>query len=607
MIDLLANAIRENLKEFDTREIYEWAEGGNIVLPASYAMPGEFRVAPSRHLIEPFKAIKDPAVRHETVVKPVQSGGSLLADISVPWFVRNRPGPVMWNFHAENMAEDHARDRAIPVMKGCRDLQSILPRDPRKMGLHGAEFPHMTVYIQGATPSELQSKSIMLLINDELWRWAPGRYAWALARVTAFERVGMSKVLDISQAGNAGDDLDKNLKAGSNEEWENQCQSCDRHMFPELSGRRDDGSEWGMMWDTNERTRPGGKWSMAQVLPTVRFSCKHCGHVHLDSPRLKANWNLTGQYVARNPNAPRQRRSHRWSSISIDPWVGLVEQFLEAMDAYHLGIVDPLVSFKQQRLAECNDPERLHAGEQTKVETYDVVSDWPAEVVRGMKIDCQENCFWVEARQFASDGESRQLFFGKVSTEEEVRAKQIELKVPDNCTFADIGYSKKEKGTEVRRIYEMICRFNWCGLKGEDRDFYPHETITRSGARAFVNKLYSTAKWGDPQSGKVEQGRRFAKYFLWAKGPVNEIVKRLREGKGAKWVNPPDSKEHTRQLFAENKRQAINKKTGRLEWVWVQTRRDNHAFDLWGMFVVFCLMHPKIAFKTEFTLVGTCK
>jgi phage terminase large subunit GpA len=586
----------------DEREIYEWASGGNVTLSDEYAMPGPFDVAPSKYLIEPFKAIKDRSVRVVTVLKPVQSGGTLLADISVPWFIRNRPGPVMWNMQTDEVAEDHAKARAIPTIRNCRDLQSLLPSDSRKMGQHGAEFPHMSLYIQGSTPAQLQSKSILFLINDELWRWVAGRYKWAMARVTAFERVGISKVLNISQPGVAGDELDTEYKKGSQEEWNIECEHCQFYYFPEFTGRRTGekaeklGAEWGMKWDTNEITRPNETWNIAEVIKTIRYECPECGKASYDSAKLKAQWNASGRYAQMNPNAPKYLRSFRWNSIPIDPWANIVEQFLEAMEAYHRGIVAALVTLKQQKFTEPDDPEKLHAGERSQTETYEIQSDWPDEVARGLMVDVQEEHFWVEVRQFAKSGDSRQLFFGKVSTEDELRKIQQDWKVSDNCCFADSSFIKKDN-KNLRRVYAMLCRFNWTGFRGEgERLSYPHE----AGVGKFVYKLYSKPEWGDPQSGKALAGRRFAKYFKFATNPVADIVKRIREGKGAKWVNPPNSAEHTRQLFGEQKRKVINKKTNREEWGWVQTRRDNHAFDLWKMFVVFCLMHPKIDLQTEF-------
>lgn len=599
-MDNISKALADAFEAIDGRPIYEWAGGGNIVLPPAYAMPGEFDVRKSRYLIKPFDSIQLHTKRIVSVKKITQSGGTLLADISVPWFIKNRPGPIMWNMQTDEIAEDHARDRAIPVIRACRDLRALLPADPRKMGQHGAELPHMPLYIQGSTPAQLQSKSILFLINDELWIWKPGRLKWALSRVAAFERVGMSKVLNISQAGKKDDDFDRIWKKGSCEEWAVQCDGCRKHFAPLWSGDRADGTKWGMIWDTNDRTRPGGKWNFNELFPTIRYTCPHCDHYHQDTARLKALWNLTGQYLATNPGADPANDSYHWNAIPIESWTNLVEMFLDAMDSYAQGLVAPLVTFLQQRLAENDDPERTHAGENAKTEVYDVQSDWPDEVQRFMHVDVQEDHYWAEVTQFAADGRARQIHFGKVSTDDELKELQKLWRVPDNCVFVDVGYQRNTKsrvdGEQTRRIYAMICKYNWCGLKGEDRTAYPHAA---GGNNKIVYRLYSTPKWGDPQSGKVEAGRRFAKYFLFASPAVSDIVDRIRRGKGVAWTSPPGSTEYARQLFAEQKRKKFNDKTGREEWTWVRTRRDNHAFDLCKMKVVTALMSPLIKLDTS--------
>ena len=602
-MDTISKAFASGFDYIDDREIYDWASGGNVKLGNAYAQPGDFDVRSSRRLIAPFEAVKSYSVRVVTIVKSTQGAGTLVPDIAVPWFIKNRPGPIMWNMQTDEVAEDHARDRAIPTIKNCKALAGLIPRDTRKVGIHVAEFPHMSLYIQGSTPAQLQSKSILFLINDELWIWKPGRYQWACSRVTAFARVGISKILNVSQAGEKGDELDVEYRKGSQEEWCVQCQNpdCAKHFFPEWRGRREGkeaerlGAEWGMMWEKNDVTCPGGVWNMPEVEKTIRYECPFCAHRHLDTPALKAQWNLTGEYFSKNPNAPARLRSFRWNAIPIDPWADLVQVWLDAMDAYDRGVIAPLVSFCQQKLAEPDDPERTHQGEVSTVDSYDPNSDWPDEVQRFMLVDCQEDHFWAEGVQCAANGDDRQLFFAKITTDDELRKVQQDHKIPDNCVFLDVGFAKKDR-RNVRRIYEVICKYGWCGLKGEgNRDGYPHYI---NGAT--VMRLYSKPNWGDPQMGKALQGRRFAKYFLFASDPIADIVKRTREGKGAKCVILPEtSKEHTRQLFAEQKRKAINKKTGREEWVWVQTRRDNHAFDLWKMKTVVKLMSPKIKLTAE--------
>lgn len=567
----------------DTREIFDWA-AENIELPFSYARPGAFNVQSSRYLIEPLRAMRDNGIRKVTVMKAVQTGGTLIADVAVPWFVANNPGPILWNMQTDPVAEDHAVSRVIPMLQGCKSLKALLPTDPRLMTKSGVMFPHMPLWINGSAPAKLQSKSVLLLINDEVWLWDSGRLQWAMGRVSAFERVGLSKVLTISQPGDKGDDFDEMWTDGTMEEWEVQCPLCNGYFVPQWNARRDDDTTWGVKWDTNDTTRPDGAWNMPAVLETIRYECPSCRGEFKDGLQLKTHWNSTGRFTKTNPNPSPAHRSFRWSSITVDAWTSLVTQFIKAKVAMDSGVDAPMKVFIQSRLARPYDPEARVAGERMKAESYDVQTDWPDAVARFMTVDVQAEHYWVEVREWAANGESRQLHWGKEFTEDGLVELQQRLGVPGNCVFVDTGF-------DSRRIYGMLVRQGWTGFKGEDRDFYTHTVKTPKGS-GRVMRFYSEAKYGDPAMGTSGQGKRFARFYMFASPGVKQVVCKLRDGKGPKWRSMPD-REYEKQMFAE-RRQKVTDKFGRDKWVWAVVRKDNHAFDCACMQVVCAFMHPKV-------------
>lgn len=589
-IPLTSRVWCDTLSPIDTREIHEWALEC-IELPHSYAVPGPFRVQASRYLIDPFVALRAHGVRKVTVSKATQTGGSLLFDVAIPWYVTNNPGPILLAMSTDEVAVDHMQSRILPVMRACRALQPLLPSDPRLLTRNGVVFPHMPFWAYGSAPAKLQSKSVLFAIGDEAWLWEPGRLQWLEARVSAFARVGLSKLLLISQPGDAGDDHDRAWRAGTMEDWAVHCTLCGHLHVPEWSGRRDDGTPWGMLWDSTDQTRPGWQWDPTQVAPTIRYECPSCRNSVTDSISLKRAWNETGRYVQGNPSPEPAHRSFRWSAITIDPWEPMVRQFLSAMDSMHAGVFPPLRAFIQQRLARPYDPDALLERQQRKVEVYDVQSDWPEEVVRFMTIDVQHDRYVAEVRSWAADGESRQRWWGDVHTEESLVELQEQHRVASNCVFIDTGF-------DSRRVYAMILRHGWAGLRGEDK---PHYRLRLNDTA--VHKVYSSAQWGDPGQGTAAGGRRYAKYFFFASPTVKDILGRLRMGKGVKWLYPKNP-EYERQLFAEQKRSAIDKKTGRESWVWVQVRKDNHAFDTGCMQLVVAMMHPMVDLPELQSLTG---
>jgi len=80
----------------DRRPIYEWAHD-NLILPPSYAIQGRFDVSVTRPMIAVFDAIQNMMVRKVRFRKPPRFGGSLIADISIPWVCCNAPGPIGWH------------------------------------------------------------------------------------------------------------------------------------------------------------------------------------------------------------------------------------------------------------------------------------------------------------------------------------------------------------------------------------------------------------------------------------------------------------------------------------------------------------------------------
>jgi phage terminase large subunit GpA-like protein len=565
----------------DHREIYDWA-AENLDLPAIYSRPGPFCVHSSRYLIEPLKSLRDDTTRRVTVMKAIGSGGTLIADVAVPWFILYRPGPILWTFATDDQASEHATSRMIPLIRSCAALRPLLPHDPRLIGRGGIQFAHAPLWVGGSAKSQLQSKQVLLAICDECWLWESGRLEWAEGRTTAFRRVGLSKFLVISQPGVVGDDLDQHWKRGTCEEWQVACPLCNALFVPTWSARREDDTEWGIRWDTNEVTRPAGVWNVQELLKTVRFECPHCRGELRDGVALKSGWNTSGRWVVTNSSAEPGHRSFRWSALIIDSWENLVQQFVSAKDATRDGVYFPMRTFVQQRLSRPWDTETAPIEGTLAVGAYDAQAAWPSAVARFLTVDVQEVGYWAEIREWAADGASRQLFFGRLGTETEVSEKAKGFAVRANCVFLDCGF-------DTRRVYEILLRNQWTGLKGEGgRDFF---RLKIKGAS--VNRLYSDRLLGDPGMGTPAQGRRYAKFFLFAADSAKGVLVKLRDGKGPGFQSLPNP-DYQQHIFAEQRRKVTDKKTGKERWGWVQVRRENHGFDCSCMQVVAALMHPKI-------------
>jgi hypothetical protein len=572
----------------DRRPVYEWARD-HVQLPGAFTITGQFNADLSRNLLAVFDALQDDLVRSVTLVKPTRGGGSLVADVWLPWIIANDPGPAMWTHQTDKIAEDMAETRLMPILNHCRPVAALFPEDRHAKRKTEIIFSNgMPLYVQGPSIANLQSKGIRYLINSELWMWKPGRHADALARVGDFEQIQNSKVFNESQAGIEDDDLDLAYKAGSQSEWHIPCLSCGHFMPLKWTAHRPDGTRWGMVWDDNERTRDTeGNFIKSEVIASVRFECEQCGHPHPDSARTRAEWNRLGKYVALNPRASRRDASFHFNALILRDWSKLVAKWIDALEAYRRGVWEPLVEFTQKELAEPWAELRVQLGQPHTAVNYEVNSEWPDESARFLTVDVQsEGVFWAVIRAWSKSGESRRLWFGKLFSFAEVRDKQLAFRVRDNHTLLDSGFEAKE-------VYFQCVKFGWIALKGEDRRSFTHK-VKRAGRIEYVLRSYSEPSKGDPEKGTVIAGRRFAHLIRWSVPTIADRLKRLRDGKGAKWLVPSvtgeeqivSEEEYNRQMSAEYKKQKVNRVTGRREWIWVCPSGNNHLSDAERMNVV---------------------
>ena len=571
----LRSALKQAWSIPDRSTIQAWAER-NVTLPSAFTVSGRFAVGQSRYLFGPLDALGDDLVRTVTVVAPVRSGKTLIADVWVPWIICCDPGPCMFNLQTDVIAKRHAETRQRPILDACPLVVQYYPVDRHKLRSQEIIFRHgMPLYIQGPSIGNLQSVGMRYQINDEIWMWEPGRHAQAVARTGDFEAIGSSKVLNISQAGIIGDDLDTEWRRGHQGEWHVKCLGCGHQQPAVFSGWRDDGSRWGMTWDDVPATRDKlGRWIVSAVLPTVRWACRACGHAHVDDDRTHAQWALGGEFVPMNPTAPRHLRSFHWTGVVTRRWSLLVEEFLEAMNALKSGVVEPLMTFTQKRDAQPWAEEMVNrARPAQRTEIMD--STWKDEAARFLTIDRQaEGLHWGTVRAWSKIGESHRLWFGKLYSEAEIEGKAAEHKVRANHVFIDSGYDSK-------LVYAMCVRHGWIALKGDQAQFFAHH-VRVNGARRSIMRSYSMPFRADPEIGRTHEGRAFAVLIRWSNRTIKDRLQRQMD-RGL-WIEPPAvpgdemEAEYATQMRGQWRKMVRDRRTGKQTWEWLDNGND-HARD----------------------------
>jgi len=566
----------------DLRPIPEWALD-NTDLQAPLTITGPFDVSRSRHFIEPLAALQDDHVREVNILKPVRGGGTLIADIWVPWTRANDPGPVMFVLQTDPIADDHFTKVLMPTLESVPAIRSEIDSlDRFKITARKIEFNDGNhLHVNGPSIGNLQTNAFRFLVEDECWLY-PDKMADAEGRVGDFQKLENSKILRVSQGGpKDGVEMDhcawgRAYRRGSVHEWEAACPLCNAFYEPIFTGQRADGSFYGITWD--KIMLPNGDYDIAKCAGTGRFECPHCNGPVLDTPRTKSEWNRTGRYkLATEEN--RKRKSFHWEAVIDYPWDELITLWLDACNAERRGDLKPKLQFYQKRRAMHKDEESLlrgglHFGRQV----YEINTDWPEEKARFLTLDRQEeDLFWWTVRQWSLE-KSRKLGFGKAYGFAECERIREKFKVPPNHTFCDSGFLPKGDNG----VYIACIKFGWRAVKGDDKFSFTHQ-----GPKGYeLQKCYAPLTWADPGSGTADQGRRRCPLILFSKYQLNQQVQRLID-QGV-WMEPQNSedpemeKEYAAQMGSRIKQSEYNPKTGQTK-VWWKESKNDHARDLANM------------------------
>lgn len=576
-------------------EIYEWANK-NLWLPPAYAQPGEFHVETSKHLIEPFKAIRDPSVRLVGSEKVVQTFGSGLFDISIPYLLKNKPGPILVVMQKDDVANAHAKTRIMPVIRSARCLEGLMPRVAGTASTQELILKTgVPLWIYGPAVSGLQSKSIRYSFGDECWLWEPGVWENFSRRKDAYERIGNDKTVLVSQGSEnqivngveVRNFFDAIMRDGTDEWWCQPCPVCKEFFIPKLEYLNEEGERYaGLMWDANGNQ--------------LRYVCPKCKQSFEDSASLKSHWNDTSRYFSQNPNPKKGHRTFHWGAIAFKGWDKLQSLYIEAMQALKNGSVEKLKALIQKEMAETWLDRQSIQRIVLQPTGFGEKSSWPDEMVRLMIVDVQNDHFWVLIRAWAGDSRSRLMLFRKVHTWSELRTIQQEFAIRDEGVFVDNAYGRRT--AEVNR--ECYC-FGWNVMRGSDYREFDHIEVDPNDRKKTikVKKLWRQppapeALIGMHTEDLAELKNRFSEKALakfnrgdyrvecveWSGPSIKEIFVTLRDAKEINGVKPSEFLAYDgvpncyRKQIAGQERRMRNDRFGRPIEEWVKVS-DDHAFD----------------------------
>lgn len=577
---------------------WKWCEK-HITLPSAYAVPGPFRA--SKWQREVIDAIQSDHVREVWLLKNIQGGGSLIGDILVPCIAVNDPGPIMWTFQSDDDAKEHVKMRWWELANKCKPFAAILPASRHDKNTQEIYFGGFSLIVNGANLNSLQSKSIRYKINDELWlpQWQ-SLYQHAKGRVSAFEEKEVSKIINISQAGYSGDVMDRGYKSGSQKVWSYPVDGYDEAVPLLFGGDYQDGesapagdagakvgrNRWGIVF-ADDAKRADGTYDIARAVETVRYRCRLTGREWDDSAATRAFWQDKGTFAAMNPTHAPEIESFWINALLTRPLKMLVAEFLAAMHAARSGNLDPMRDYVMKREARPwvvkSDTVELRTENASdySLNDYHNGEEWAGEVDRCMTVDRQRGRngeaphWWAEARAWDQQGNSRQLYFGRVDTVEALDEIRERLRIHPRKVIQDAGY-------DTNSVYSDSLRFGWSCWFGDSRESWDH--VMPDGSR--IKLPYSPAQRAAVPGGTIS-------YMRFSQDYAKDILARLMKGGGQKWElakdTPPSYYEHCK---AEQKKET---RPGVWKWEKVTSHADNHGWDCSVMQVVFGLVRKILA------------
>ena len=572
------------------REILSIAEWGeqNVFMDRTAAMQGRWKLSTTPWAVYALRAFQDPAIRDMTSMACSQGAKTARALVCLAWLIKNAPGPVLWLTGDDDLAKKASQERIMPTLERCPPVKDLLSPSRCDNGIWTIRTSLCTVDISGAQSSTaLEQNPYRWMLLDECRQFPEG----SLQKVEKRQRTYPNgKRFKFSTPAESGDEFHESFRAGTQCEWVFPCMGCGEwlplvwnvkfSMLPE---------EWrtkGMIrWDENELTRPSGRWNSDELVKTIRYECCKCNHHHRDSARVRRHILDAGRYESMNLNAPKEKWSEHWNAM-LPGWIrwrDLVDEFLAALELEKVGNTEPLKVFVCETLAEPWSEGQQYDRKDVITAGYHlgVVTELKEWEFIFLMVDVQAYDFWHVVRGWKSNGDSRLLSRGRLSTWGDIRDKAKEFSLTD-AQAKFVYLDSRFKGVEVRREAAMQ---GWTCLMGEDRRNYSHQSRGH-----VVHRIYSEPRVIDPSIGTSDAGGRPCVEFLFGDTSAQDLLQRQLDGIGTKFDIPGDvGDEYQKQIRNEVKVLRKNKITGREGWEWKRIG-PNHLRDCEKMGVVAACM-----------------
>lgn len=542
---------------------WQWAER-YVDIGKISPVPGMFKSDTAPWIKEPLEKTQDNRIRRIVARCAAQTSKTTLAMIAIANWIANDPGAIQWVMAAQDEAKTFANTRMIPFLEGCKPVAEQIPKQRKNNKTLEINFPEAPLLITGAnSKSKLQGNPKRYLALDEVRNYPKGALQMALKRTENFWN---ARELITSTGDAEGDDVDREFKEGDQRRYFVPCPHCSQEW------------EWSfkqLRWDDNEETRPGGVWDFGQLPKTIRYVCPACNGEIRDNFSVRKQMAMAGKWVPTNLKAPSDRVSYTWSALvnPLRPWKRIIEEFLTATEAMKTGVIEPMKTWVTETMGD-SWREDVAFGDGIKIGDFEAADVWDKEVARFMTVDKQKDHYWVLVQAWAQDGESRVVFFGRLTTDADLIQCQREFKVKPQAVAVDCGFEQNE-------VFQLCCANGWRALKGDDRKAFNFFDKTKTPPERQLLPYSWPPMVGRAGLGTEQYRHQSCPLILWSNPTFKDILNRLKNQLGAPYGIPKDiDPDFVRHMSSEFKKLVLDKKTGRQVRRWVAIKgRANHGWD----------------------------
>jgi len=550
---------------------WEWMET-NIELGPETPYPGPYSTDFTPFVRPVIRDVMDDANSQVTILCSAQSAKTQTLIALVLYIVANDPGSMFWVTAAADEAKEFSKTRLKPALEACPGTRDLMPTVANKQGTVLLQLLTMTILLRGSnSKSKLQSTPVRWLVLDEVRNYALGALDLVLKRVRSYWN---SRIVRISTADQVNDAMHQAYLEGSQTNFHFTCPHC-KHSQPFRFSRKtsvlypEERQRGGLIWETNEDTKPGGVWSWKKVVKTVRFECEECAGEIWEKDR--DDLADTIHPVDYNQDPEPGHRSYHWNALIVPwiPWADIVVEFLKAIDAMKRGSIEQLKAFITESLGE---PFELTGERPIESEIYarhrgrtygepyvrgEYWNETKEQIVRVLTADVQGSkgghIKWA-IRQWCQTYDSRLVNYGIALDFDELREIQ---KDTESLVCIDSAFRTSE-------VYQACLRFNWIPLRGSDQEVFFH----RNKKGEVFRRPWKIGKI-DPMMGKEGAGGYSLPLLTWSNPAYKDRLGLvIMPGAGPTWQIPEDTGPDYLDELTNNERRQKRTSANATKYYW---------------------------------------